>query len=81
MKLLCVLLLGVTMALPLHAAALSEIRIEASQAADAAPFPGWRRSAPFAKTQVIDLELGDQIYGAVLKLAPSAGPENYRVSV
>jgi hypothetical protein len=81
MKLLCILLLGWPMALPLRAAVLNEIRIEASQAAGTAPFSGWRRSAPFAKVQVVKLELGDEIYGAILKLAPSAGARNYRVSV
>jgi hypothetical protein len=73
--------LGASYAQSLRAEELTEIRIEQSGAEGAGLFPGWVGKAPFRKLQKIDLELGDDPYGAILRLGPRAKLDAYRVSV
>ncbi len=73
--------LWVMLALPVSAQGLIAIRIEPSNAPRASIFPGWVRQAPFSGTTRIDLELGDEPYGAVLKLDSAGGEVSHRVLV
>lgn len=69
------------LALPVGAEDLIAIRIESSDAPGVGVFPGWVQRAPFAATTRIDLELGDEPYGAVLNLDSATSAGNHRVFV
>lgn len=73
--------LGLLLALPVSAQGLIAVRIEPSNAPEAGVFAGWVRQAPFTATTRIDLELGDEPYGAVLNLDAVGDAGHHRVLV
>lgn len=64
-----------------RASELKAIEIAPSLPGAAHVFPGWRQAAPVPRTQEVPLELGDDVYGAVLRLTPAGGGGEYRVRV
>lgn len=64
-----------------RASELAAIEISPSLPGAEHVFSGWRQAAPVPRTQQVSLEVGDEIYGAFLRLTPRDAGAEYRVRV
>jgi hypothetical protein len=64
-----------------RAADLAAIEIAPSLPDAVHVFSGWRQAAPVPRAQQVSLEVGDEIYGALLRLTPLDPGDEYRVRV
>lgn len=64
-----------------RASELAAIEISPSLPGAEPSFSGWRQAAPVPRMQQVSLELGDEIYGASLRLTPASDGGEYRVRV
>ncbi|WP_368564327.1 hypothetical protein [Pseudoxanthomonas sp. UTMC 1351] len=64
-----------------HASDLAAIEISPSLPGAEHVFSGWRQAAPVPRTQQVPLEVGDEVYGALLRLTPASAGSEYRVRV
>jgi hypothetical protein len=78
------LMLGTAMlcaAVAAQASELAAIEISPSLPGAEHVFSGWRQAAPVPRTQQVSLEVGDEVYGALLRLTPVDAGGEYRVRV